>query len=171
MIGEEDETVTNLEMHVDEEVSIGLRASLDATAVLAIGDGVEIVLAEAHVRSLRDQATAALGDLVRIADAEHAVEAAYQAASQARTAAALAREQAQVARRAGAREQADVATEAARRATEAADRAQAAVEVASDAMRRADEAAEEARAAAGQAAEAAGRKPPEGRAGTTLRLV
>lgn len=147
--------VTSLGMHLDEYVSIDLRGRLGATAFLVIGDTIEITLGEGHVRSLRDQAAAALGDMVQAQRAEKAVGDADRAAAQALTAAELAREKADAARLAGAREQADLTEEAAGRAAEAAERAQVAVRAAVDAMGEADEAAGAARTAAIKAIKAA----------------
>ncbi|WP_447002749.1 hypothetical protein ACRAKI_23910 [Saccharothrix isguenensis] len=148
-------------MRLHDEVSITLRGSLETTAFLTIGDSIEIVLGETHVRALRSQAEAALGDMAMVDAAENVLNDAYHAGAQARTAAALARQHAEAAERAGATEQADLANRAARRAAEAAERAQAATHAAYAAMTVADDAAEEARAAAFRAAGAAGATPPD----------
>jgi hypothetical protein len=155
---------------LDDSVSIDLRGGLGRSAFLAIGDGIEIVVRESHVRTLRDQATAALGDMALIEAAETVLENAYQAGAQARTAATLAREKADAAKQAGADEPAAVAYVAARHAMDAAERAQAAVNAATEAMVAADEAAETARASAVHAAMAAGR-PPDDYAGRMLHRV
>ena len=152
-------------MDVDDDVPVDLRGGLDSQVFLAIGDGVEITLRASHVRVLRDQASAALGDLASIEAADRVVDAAFHAGAQARTAAVLAREQADVAQRAGAVDQAGAAFESARHATEAAERAQAAVRAASEAMARADEAAEAARSAAVSAAQATRAKRAPGGGG------
>jgi hypothetical protein len=159
--------VTSVTVHLDERAPVDLRGGLDTRAFLVIGDSVEIMLGEAHVRTLHDQAAVALGDIVRIEAAEEVVDDAFHAGAQALTAAALARKNAQAARAAGAGDQADLAERAATRATEAAERAQSAARVAAEAMRRADEAAESARAAATLADQAAGR--PQLRPGTAHR--
>ncbi|NUT47584.1 MAG: hypothetical protein HOV94_09795 [Saccharothrix sp.] len=145
--------VTSVAVHLDHDVAIGLRGSLDTTAVLTIGDVVEITLTEDHVRSLHEQASAALTDIALITDAENAVERAYQAAAQARTAATVAHQSAEAARQAGDHDRADRITRAAHRATDAAERAQAAVQAAFDAMLHADQAdhADRTDYAAGQA--------------------
>ncbi|MFD0204836.1 MULTISPECIES: hypothetical protein [Saccharothrix] len=155
--------VTNVGLRLTEGVPIDLRGSLDSQAFLAIGDSIEIMLGESHLRALRDQAAKALGDLTRIDAAEDVVGDAFHAGAQALTAAELARRTAEAARAAGAGEQADLAEQAAARAAEAAERAQTAAHVAAQAMGQADEAAEEARATATLAARAAGRPSPDGR--------
>jgi hypothetical protein len=162
--------VTSVGMRLHEGVSIDLRGSLDTQAFLAIGDSVEIVLGESHVRILRDQAAAALGDMARIEAAEDVVGDACHAGAQALTAADLARKKAGSARTAGADEQAELAEQAAARAAEAAERAQVAVDAAAEAMGLADEAAEAARAAASEA-EAAGQEPSGGNAERTPHVV
>jgi hypothetical protein len=164
------QVVVSVGMDLDEGVSIDLRGGLDAQAILAVGDSVEIVLRESHVRTLRDQAEAALGDIARVEAAEDVLGDAYHAGAQALTAAALAREKAEAARTAGAGEQAGLAERAATRAADAAQRAQSAARAAAEAMHLADVAAEEARAAAVVAGQAADRQPPDV-AGRALHLV
>ncbi|OKI31510.1 hypothetical protein A6A25_27345 [Saccharothrix sp. CB00851] len=149
----------SLGLELDDNVSIDLRGSLDKVAFLRIGDGIEIVVRESHVRTLREQATAALDDMAHVEAAEAVLENAFHAGAQARTAAALARETANAAQQAGADDPAEVAYAAAQRAGDAAERAQAAVKAASEAMCAADEAAETARAAAVHLAEWVGRQP------------
>lgn len=163
--------VTSMGMTLDEGVPIDLRGSLDTQAFLAIGDSVEIILSASHVRTLHDQAAAALGDMAHVDAAEQVVGDAYHAGAQALTAAALARKMAQAASAAGAGEQASTAEQAATRAAGAAERAQTAARTAAEAMGLADEAAEEARAAATLAARAAGQEPPDEQAGSNLHLV
>ncbi|MER5263497.1 hypothetical protein ABTZ99_15655 [Actinosynnema sp. NPDC002837] len=158
---------TSVRMDVGDGVPVDLRGGLDDQAFLAIGDGIEITLRESHVRALRDQATAALGDMALVEAADRVVDAVYNAGAQARTAAVLAREKAETAQRAGAGDQATVAFEAARHAAEAAEQAQVAVQAAAEAMRFADEAAETAMAAA----RAATQEPPGQDAGQPARLV
>jgi hypothetical protein len=170
MIRSGTQVVTSVGMELDEGVSIDLRGGLDTQAFLAIGDSVEIMLRECHVRTLRDQAEAALGDIARIEAAEDLLGNAYHAGAQALTAAALAREKAEAARTAGAGVRAELTEQAATRAAEAAARAQSAANVAAEAMHRVDEAAEEARAAAILATRAASEQPPDD-AGRPVRLV
>lgn len=147
--------VTSIGLRLAEGVPIRLRGSLDATAFLTIGDGIEIILGRSHVRALREQSVRALGDMASIEAADDVVSAAFDAGAQARTAAVRALEQADAAERAGAGVQADRAREAARIATSAAEHAQQAVEAASAAMVSAEEAAEDASQAAVDAAKSA----------------
>lgn len=148
MSGLGDGIATSVRVDVDGDVPVDLRGGLDGQAFLTIGDGVEITLRESHVRALRDQVTAALGDLESLEAAERVVDAAFHAGAQARTAAELARARADAAHRAGSVDRATAVLESARHAIEAAERAQSAVRAASEAMVVADEAAEAARAAA-----------------------
>lgn len=59
MAGARGQVVTSLGIHLEEGVPIDLRGSLEATAFLTIGDGIEVVLGESHLRVLRDRADAA----------------------------------------------------------------------------------------------------------------
>jgi hypothetical protein len=166
-----EQIVTSMGMRLDERMSIDLRGSLETQAFLTIGSSVEIMLGEAHVRTLRDQSAAALDDMALVEAAENVVGDAYHAGAQALTAAALARKNAEAARAAGADEQAGLAEQAATRAAEAAERAQTTAHAAAEAMGLADEAAEEARAAATLAAQAAGQESPDEQAGPIPHLV
>lgn len=154
--------VASMGMRVDDGVAVDLRGGRGTRAFLVIGDSVEIMLGERHVRTLRDQAGVALGDMARVEGAERAVQNAHHAGAQALTAAKLARKKAEAARTAGAGDRADEAEQAAACAVEAAERAQAAALAAIEAMEEADEAAEAARAAATLADQAAGREAPGG---------
>jgi hypothetical protein len=156
MSGLRSRIVTSVGIHLDDGVSIDLRGSLEAKAFLTIGDTVEIMLGESHIRALRAQFDEVLGDLASVEAADRALGDAYEAGAQAHTAAALARAEAEVARRAGAGDQAAMADEAAEEALQAAERAQIAVREAVDAMECADDAAERARDAARTAQAAAG---------------
>lgn len=163
--------VTSVGMRLHEGVSIDLRGSLETTAFLSIGGDVEIILRESHVRTLRDQAAAALDDMDSIKAADAMLSDAFNAGAQAQTAATFAQQKADAAKAAGAEEQADLAYQAARRAADAAAQAEAAVQAAGDVMDLADRAAEEARAAGIQAAEAAGQTGSDVRAATALHVV
>ncbi|NUT51136.1 MAG: hypothetical protein HOV94_28100, partial [Saccharothrix sp.] len=85
-----DPVATSVRMDVDDGVPVDLRGGLGDQAFLAIGDGIEITLRGSHLRKLRDQATVALGDMALVEAADRVVDAAYDAAAQARTAAELA---------------------------------------------------------------------------------
>ncbi len=147
--------VTNIGMLLDGGDSIDLRGRLDATAFLAIGDTVEIVLGESHVRRLWEQAGAALDDITLLEAADAVVGKAFDAGVHARKAAEQALHLADEAERAGAVEQASQAREAARYAAEAARRAQDAARAASEAMGLAEDAADRAADAAAEARRAA----------------
>ncbi|WP_367137044.1 hypothetical protein [Saccharothrix sp. HUAS TT1] len=148
MSGLRSRVVMSVGVHLHDDVSIDLRGSLETTAFLAIGDTIEIVLGESHLKVLREQSDAALSDMALLKAADDVLGDAYEAGAQARTAAALARVEAESARRAGAEQQAVSADEAAECALRAAEQAQAAVRTAVEAMEAADEAAEQARSAA-----------------------
>ncbi|GAA3462127.1 hypothetical protein ACFFSW_14110 [Saccharothrix longispora] len=148
MAGTRGQVVTSLGIHLEEGVPIDLRGSLESTAFLTIGDGIEVVLGESHLRVLRDRADAALGDMALVGAAQRVLGDVDEAGAQACTAAAFARAEAEAARRAGAEELAASAFAAAGRAARAAERARDAVRAAVEAMESADDAAERARYAA-----------------------
>ncbi|XVS65261.1 hypothetical protein ACQPYE_04120 [Actinosynnema sp. CA-299493] len=150
-----DGVVTSLGLRLEAGVPVRLRGSLDKTAFLNLGDTIEIVLEREHVEALREQTTAALGDMVRAEAAETLVHDAFDAGVQARRAGELALARVEVARRVGADEQAEWAHRAGRAAIEAAERASRAVRAAGEAIDLADEAAEDAVRAA-DAVKAAG---------------
>ncbi|MBB4964684.1 hypothetical protein [Saccharothrix violaceirubra] len=113
--------MTSVGMIVDDEVAVTLRSGLGA-AMLTIGDEVEILLTEAHVRSLCEQAVTVLGDLRAIELAGQAVDSAECAGARADLAATRAFAAAEAATRAVNDDLARQTREAARSASDAADR-------------------------------------------------
>jgi hypothetical protein len=82
----QDRIVTSLGMRLGDGVSIDLRGSLETEAFLTIGDDIETILGERHVRTLRNQAAAALVDMALIDAADEVVGDAHDAGAQAHTA-------------------------------------------------------------------------------------
>ncbi|GAA3886481.1 hypothetical protein GCM10022243_59110 [Saccharothrix violaceirubra] len=129
----------SMTMALDEDVTVGLRGSLGSSARLLIGDRIEIVLEEQHLRALHAQVEATVRDAALVKAADDVLDEAFHAASQARSAAERARE---FSKSALTPVQIASALELARSADRAAQEAQRLVEEAATAMRSADEVAE-----------------------------